>query len=357
MHHQSPTTSDRIAPPAREITKAPSPRFCSLVVLALSAALFMPAGAMAIYPLDGPILWQAPQGRSHPLTGRIWDVTKGRFVDETQLLGRLAEVRFVVTGESHINPDHHQLQLRILRAMFGNGRRVSVGFEIFATDDQPALDRYAAARDSNPDDLIDNLGWGRRHRELWSQYRPLVRFAGDSGLPLVAMGLTRRETAAIKRQGTEALQAQLVERFALDKPLPSVRQELLIRDLIRAHCGLLFSPNLDALVLAQRSRDATMAARLMSADVGSGSLLLAGYGHARSDRGVPFLLDDLRRRGELVSVLFASVKKELESPAAYRSWFGSDRLPFDYVWFTPRVDDEDPCDRLRRIYGGKKGTS
>jgi hypothetical protein len=22
-------------------------------------------------------------------------------------------------------------------------------------------------------------------------------------------------------------------------------------------------------------------------------------------------------------------------------------LPFDYVWFTPRVDDEDPCEKFK----------
>ena len=79
-------------------------------------------------------------------------------------------------------------------------------------------------------------------------------------------------------------------------------------------------------------------------------MLLAGYGHARGDRGVPYLLDTLRARGDLVSILFASVRDELQRPQDYRQWFGSDRLPFDYVWFTPRADDEDPCDRLKRIY-------
>ena len=320
------------------------PAFPALALLACEARA-------ANYPLDKPIVWQAPLGREHPLTGRIWEVESGRFVDERSLLERLVDVRFVVAGESHNNPDHHQLQLRILKAMFGNGRRLSVGFEIFETDDQPALDRFIARHETSLEDLIDSLGWGRRHRALWEQYRPLVRFAGEAGLPLIAMNLSRRETAAVMQHGTAALPQQLVSRFALHQPLPPQQQALLTGDLIRAHCGLLFSQNLDGLVLTQRTRDATMAARLEASDTGAGTLLLSGYGHARGDRGVPYLLDGLRQRGELVSVLFASVKEALGSPRDYRQWFGSDRLPFDYVWFTPRVDDEDPCDRLRRIYG------
>ncbi|MCB1801471.1 MAG: hypothetical protein KDI82_07280 [Gammaproteobacteria bacterium] len=50
-------------------------------------------------------------------------------------------------------------------------------------------------------------------------------------------------------------------------------------------------------------------------------------------------------------MLFASVREDLTQPPEYRQWFGTERLPFDYVWFTPRVDDEAPCERLRRIYG------
>jgi len=312
----------------------------------------------AVHPLDRPIVWKAPVGRDHPLSGRIWDVSAARYIDERRLLDRLVDVRFVVTGESHNNPDHHQLQLRILKAMFGNGRRLSVGFEIFGTDDQPALDRFGAGHQPSPEDLIDSLGWGERHRVLWEQYRPLVQFAGEAGLPLVAMDISRRETAAVMQRGTAALPEQLVTRFALDRPLAAEQQAILVRDLIQAHCGLLFAQNLDGLILSQRTRDATMAARLASSDRGGGALLLSGYGHARGDRGVPYLLDDLRQRGELVSILFASVRGELTEPSDYRQWFGSGTLPFDYLWFTPRVDDEDPCDRLRRIYGkGKRPPS
>lgn len=296
--------------------------------------------------------WQAPLGRDHPLTGRIWDTAAGRFIDQATLFDRVVDVRFVVTGESHNNPDHHRLQLRLLRAMFGNGRRVAVGMEVFDSHEQPLLDRIAALADPDDDQLVDVLGWnGRRQRALWEQYRPLVHFAIASGLPLRAMDMSRREAAAVIRDGIAALPPYLVERFALDRPLDTGRTATLQRDLVRAHCGMLFSNNLEGLTLAQRARDATMAQRLVEADIGGGVLLLAGYGHARGDRGVPYLLDDVRARSELVSVLFASVRDELIHPADYGQWFERERPPFDYVWFTPRADDEDPCDRLRRLYG------
>ncbi len=296
------------------------------------------------------IEWQSPIGREHPLTGRIWEVATQRFIDEQRLLNTLATIPYVITGESHNNPDHHQLQLRILKALFAEGRRVSVGLEIFTSDDQPALERFSRSLHQNAEQLPDALNWSQRRRQQWQGYQRLIQFAADAGLPLAAMDLSRREAASVRLRGLEVLPEELVTRFGLDQPLPPKRQETLLRDMSKAHCGLPISGNLEGMALAQRTRDATMSERLQRADVGGGALLLVGYGHARSDRGVPYLLDEITREGKLVSLLFASVKPSLTQPADYRRWFGDETLPFDYVWFTPRVDDEDPCERLIRLY-------
>jgi hypothetical protein len=110
--------------------------------------------------------WQAQIGRDHPLTGRIWDVRTGDFVDEEFLLNRLASVRYVLAGESHHNPDHHRLQLRILEAMSSRGRRVAVGLESFTSADQSALDRYVASRGADLDALVQILDGSKRRLSL-----------------------------------------------------------------------------------------------------------------------------------------------------------------------------------------------
>src|SRR5215204_1457467 len=53
--------------------------------------------------------WQSHYGRNHPLTGRIWDVASGEFIDRPALIMRLARAEFVLLGEKHDNPDHHRL--------------------------------------------------------------------------------------------------------------------------------------------------------------------------------------------------------------------------------------------------------
>ncbi len=47
-----------------------------------------------------------------------------------------------------------------------------------------------------------------------------------------------------------------------------------------------------------------------------------------------------------MSLAFVEVDAAADEPAAYAGRFAG-ALPFDYVWFTPRIDDVDPCARPR----------
>src|SRR5687768_4939373 len=76
--------------------------------------------------------WQSHYGRNHPLTGRIWDVASGEFIDRPTLIMRLARAEFVLLGEKHDNPDHHRLQAEVVRGLIAAGRRPAVGFEMFS---------------------------------------------------------------------------------------------------------------------------------------------------------------------------------------------------------------------------------
>jgi uncharacterized iron-regulated protein len=89
-----------------------------------------------------------------------------------------------------------------------------------------------------------------------------------------------------------------------------------------------------------------MAEALVRGGQRDGALLIAGAGHVRTDRGVPFHLGRRVPDASLVSLAFLEVDAEAKAPAEYAARFEG-TLPFDYVWFTPRIDDTDPCARLR----------
>jgi uncharacterized iron-regulated protein len=78
-----------------------------------------------------------------------------------------------------------------------------------------------------------------------------------------------------------------------------------------------------------------MADRLAVASGRAGGILIAGNGHIRKDRGVPWYLARRDPGARVVTIGLLEVRDEVLRPPA--------DLPYDYVWFTPRVDDDDPC--------------
>jgi len=261
---------------------------------------------------------QALRPETHPLDGRIWDARAGAFIGEPALLARLAAADHVILGETHDNPVHHRLQRRVLDSLAGAGRR-TLAMEQFDGEHQAALDA-ARARNVDADALadagrFDRTGWN------WPLYRPLVQFALDHGWPIVAANLSRGEARRIVADPSRSGLA----------PAPPALQEALKRDLVEGHCGKLPPAKLLAgMIEAQRARDARMASAMKPPTV-----LIAGSGHARRDRGVPLYLPGAR----VVSIAFVEVEEDRTTPRDYPQ-------DFDHLWFTSRAAREDPCKEL-----------
>jgi uncharacterized iron-regulated protein len=79
-----------------------------------------------------------------------------------------------------------------------------------------------------------------------------------------------------------------------------------------------------------------------------GAVLIAGAGHVRRDRGVPVHLARQVPDATIASVAFVEVDAAASKPGDYAARFGTETLPFDYVWFTPKADDDDPCAKLKK---------
>jgi uncharacterized iron-regulated protein len=261
---------------------------------------------------------------AHPLIGRIWDARAARFVSADEVFDRAARARHVILGETHDNPEHHRLQRAALDALAARDGRRTLAMEQFDTEHQPAID---AARERRADaEAIAEAGRFERKGWDWPRYKPLVQFALEHHWPMAAANLSRAEARPIIK---DPLRSGL-------PPAPPAVKEGLEKDIAESHCGARPPPNILAgMVEAQRARDARMAAVLKNP-----SVLIAGAGHARRDRGVPLYIAD----GDVISIAFLEVQAGQTSPQDYFDDFASP-ASFDYVWFTPRAKREDPCGR------------
>lgn len=315
---------------------------CTAVVV-LALLLVAGAGCAKLTEIE----WESPVSREHPLVGRIWDVGGGAFVNERTLSGRLAASRFVLLGERHDNPDHHVLQAQLVRGLIAAGRRPAVGFEMFSTDDVPAIARYLAGSPKNAAGLGDAVNWKRTGWPEWRFYQPIAQAALDAGLPIAATNLSRAATDALRKKGLAGLGPTIATQLKLDAgPSPAARAAM-AQEIRESHCGQAPEAMLDRMVDIQWARDARMAEALARAGGRDGAVHITGTGHVRRDRGVPAHLARHAPGTSVASVALFEVDATATSPIEYATRFDG-VLPFDYVWFTPRIDDVDPCEKFKK---------
>lgn len=290
------------------------------MVLLLVAALLSACQAS----LPALPAWQSPEGLQHPELGQIVELRTGVLLTPEQLLARLAAAPKVLVGERHDNPDHHALQLWLLRALAAQRPQGSLLLEMLTPDQQVKVDQVRAfiAAGQAPQDMLDALAW--QPGWAWSLYGPLVQHALRQPYPLLAANLERREIMQIYAQ-VPPLQGQA-------STAPPVR-EALLKQIRQSHCNLLPESQLPAMLAVQQQRDRRMAEALLAAP--EPSLLFAGAFHVRRELGVPLHLQDLGAAKGVQVLILAEAGSQVAAEAA------------DFVWYTPAQPEQDHCAKLR----------
>ncbi len=237
-------------------------------------------------------------------------------------MAQLAWAPRVLVGEKHDNPDHHALQLWLLRALETRRTQGSLLLEMLQPAQQPLVDALQGQA-TQPEKLPQALAW--QEGWDWRLYGPIVREALQRQIPLLAANLTPDEMRQAYRNPL-VLDGQ-------HSNAPAVKAALL--EHVRAgHCGLLPEQQLPAMLAVQQQRDRRIAERMMAAP--APALLFAGSYHARKDLGVPLHLADLGAPGETKVLLLVEVGEKVEPGMA------------DYVWYTAALPAQDYCAQLRR---------
>ena len=292
--------------------------------------------------------WLTKLDRDHPLVGKIWSVREARFTDQPSVLRALGDASFVLLGEKHDNPDHHRLQASALAALVARGKKPVVAWEMLELPAQARLDAYRAQPGATAENLGPALSWESSSWPPWPEYLPIAEVAFEAQLRMVAANLPQSVARSLVHEGASALGPQDAQRLGLDHPFPGDLETSLRDELRASHCGHLPETMIAPMALAQHARDAQMAKSMTDAASAQGVVLIAGAGHVRVDRGVPFYLALGGRDARVISIALIEVETGETSPPSYARQFGAASLPFDFVWFTPRKSDEDPCARFKK---------
>jgi uncharacterized iron-regulated protein len=242
-----------------------------------------------------------------------------------QIHDTVARGGFVLLGEVHDNPHHHLLRARLIEHLVASKVSTALVFEHVQSHQQAQLDSVIG-RDGTA--LLDALNWEQSGWPERHVFAPLMDAALASGFPLLAGSPNREEIrAASKRPLAEA------------QDLPAPLRQALLEELEQSHCGLVPREAFEAMLRAQLTRDLRMAQQLASARQRYGSaVLLAGNGHVRRDRGVPFHL------AQLLAAPVLSIAFEEEEVATLAF------TPAHWTILTPSIAREEPCLQMRKQF-------
>jgi uncharacterized iron-regulated protein len=300
---------------------------------------------VAVFMSFCPVLAQpapptAASDRNHPLVGRIVQLPDGVEVPPARLADTAATRDFVLLGEKHDNPDHHRLQAWMIDALVARGRRPAVAMEMLDGDQAPALAEHLKQHPRDAAGLGAAVGWNARGWPDWSIYAPIAEVALRAGLLIVPADLTRAERRTAGRDGIAGLTDPVRTRLQRAPNLDAQQSASLAQELRDSHCGQLPDEALPRMANVQWARDVHMAAAML--DSASGAVLIAGAGHVRRDRGVPWHFRHISPARSFAVLAFVEVEESKHDVSEYAL-----AEKFEYVWFTPRVDTEDPCAKFR----------
>ena len=274
----------------------------------------------------------------HPLAGKIWDMRSHSFMDESTLIARINLSNVLLLGEVHDNVMHHELQQKLLQARIDSGAKPALMMEQLDAASQPILDQALAGIKS--EEVLNNVTALVKFSD-WQFYKPLLSIAVNNRLPIIAANVPNQYLQPVIWKGYSAYDAEELKRLKVEAVWNEQRQNYLAANMGGAHCDQLRDELRLGLTRSQRLRDALMADSAISS-LSRGVVGIVGSSHARRDIGLPLYFAARDPSARVFSIGFVEVTDHTD-PKAYNADSATGEAPFDVMWFTPRMEREDPC--------------
>ncbi|TBW57997.1 hypothetical protein EZI54_05820 [Marinobacter halodurans] len=253
--------------------------------------------ALAPLLLAGCAAWspspETPAPMHSILNTPVIDSGTGRPTTVEALAAQWRDVDVVIIGELHGHNGSHLLEARMQAALYAEHPDQVLSLEPFNVDHQSVLDRYLAGKLGEAEMIDDAEAW----KNYRAGYRPLVAFAAELGLPVIAANAPALAVRCVGREGPDALtrldpalQALLPEQPFLSDP--AYRERFF--EAMGGHGRGSGDDNpLENRYRAQLLRDNTMASRILHAlqdHPGAQVLHITGVFHSEDRLGTVALL-------------------------------------------------------------------
>jgi len=147
---------------------------------------------------------------------KIYDTRTKQVVTIDKIVTDMSNADVLFFGEEHNDSAGHYLENKIFRALHAQyADKVVLSMEMFETDGQLVLNEYLGG-------TIDEVRFARDVR-LWSNYkdyRPMIEYAKQNKIPVIAADPPRRYVNLVSRRGMRSLDSLSKDAKKFLPPLP-----------------------------------------------------------------------------------------------------------------------------------------
>ncbi|NIO49179.1 MAG: PDZ domain-containing protein [Candidatus Aminicenantes bacterium] len=136
--------------------------------------------------------------------GKIYSARGGTQIPFQEMIKEIKESEFIYVGETHNSLPMHDIQLKIIQALYEQDRNLSIGLEMFPVSFQEALNKWSMAILSQ-DEFIRESRWYVNWNFNFGFYEKILRHAKNNKIPLYALNAPRTIISKIRMKGWEKL--------------------------------------------------------------------------------------------------------------------------------------------------------
>ena len=227
----------------------------------------------------------------------VLDLTKKQGVNS--IVPRLSQDRVVYVGETHDRFDHHLNQLEVIRQLHRSKPNIAIGMEFFQQPFQPVLDDYIGGRISEKEMLL-KTEWYKRWRYDYRLYRPIMRYAREHAVPVIALNVAGELIERVSAVGLAGLSQAERSQMPREMDNSDKRYRERIQSVYQGHphAGKGGFARFLEVQLAWDEGMAERIVRFLRENPDGDMVVLAGSGHLMYGTGIP---NRVRRRLPLAS--------------------------------------------------------
>lgn len=204
-----------------------------------------------------------------------------------QTVDKIDGARVILVGETHTRYDHHLVQLEILKLLYQKSAKLAIGVEWFQQPFQKYLDAYIAG-DIDEEEMLKQTGYFERWRYDYRLYRPIIQYAREHEIPVIALNASKELIKALSESGFDDLPAELKEQLPESYDFSDKAYEKRLREVFDLHPE--YSGKFEDFMRGQLTWDESMAERAaeyLHENPDTRMLVFAGSGHIANGSGIP----------------------------------------------------------------------